>query len=128
MRKHFYILLVVMLGLALSASAQEKSCDSIYFDDNRASLNYAALNYLNQLATAYSIDSSDIHLFAVTSESGDMSFARRLSLRRAQNVNDYLIAIGVPSNSLTIDEILPDNRLSENRLLSTISFVQINKF
>lgn len=119
---------VGLLGLTVNATSQEKSCDSIYFDDNRASLNYAALNYLDQLAEIYAIDSSAIHLFAVTSETGAMSFARRLSLRRAQNVKDYLIAIGVPAHSLTIDEILPDNHLSENRLSSNISFIQINKF
>jgi len=119
---------VSLLGLTVNASSQEKSCDSIYFDESRASLNYNALNYLNQLAKAYTIDSSGIHLFAVTSESGDMSFARRLSLRRAQNVKDYLIAIGVPKDALTIDEILPTYQLLDTRLSSTISFIQINKF
>ena len=120
-------MLVGLLGLTLDASSQEKSCDSIYFDDNRASLNYAALNYLNQLKTTSSSDTSVIHLYAITSESLDMFFSRRLSLRRAQNIHDYLVAIGIPKNKMVIEEILPLKCATESSFGTPFSFVQINK-
>lgn len=127
MLKHLCILLISLLGLILNASGQEKSCDSIYFDDNRASLNYAALNYLNQLKTRLSSDTSVIHLYAITSESLDMFFSRRLSLRRAQNIHDYLVAIGIPENKMVIEEILPLKCATESSFGTPFSFVRINK-
>jgi hypothetical protein len=127
MIKYIFILLVGLLGLTLDASSQEKSCDSIYFDDNRASLNYAALNYLNQLKTTSSSDTSVIHLYAITSESLDMFFSRRLSLRRAQNIHDYLVAIGIPKNKMVIEEIIPLKCATESSFGTPFSFVQINK-
>lgn len=124
-KKHFLVALFALF--AMVGKSQTSKTDSIYFNDKLASLNYAALNSLNWVAVNYAFDSNKIELAAITEETVDMMFARKLSLRRAENVRDYLIAIGVKEKDISIYEVLPthfENDLAENQ---TSSFITLSK-
>ena len=57
-----------------------------------------------------------------------MMFARKLSLRRAENVRDYLIAIGVKEKDISIHEVLPIHYENELADIQTSSFITLSKY
>lgn len=123
-----HLVLALFALLTMVGKSQTSEIDSIYFNDKLASLNYAALNSLNWVAVNYAFDSNKIDLAAITEETIDMMFARKLSLRRAENVRDYLIAIGVKEEDISIHEVIPtqyDSDLAENHLSS---FIRLSKY
>jgi hypothetical protein len=124
-KKHLIVALFVLLSIV--GKSQTNETDSICFNDKLASLNYAALNCLNWVAVNYAFDSNRIELAAITEETIDMMFARKLSLRRAANVRDYLIAMGVKEKDISIYEVLPEHFETDLADYQANSFIRLIK-
>lgn len=88
----------------LNALKQTFAISDIYFDLDAAVIRQDAVSVLNNLVNLMK-DNPDIHLAATAYSDSRMSkYNENLATKRAQSAIDYLIANGVTSDRLMIDE------------------------
>jgi outer membrane protein OmpA-like peptidoglycan-associated protein len=95
-------IIAVLITLAFAAHAQEKAV--VLFDFDKSVLTNNAVLSLDSLLKLPSFFANRIALFGHTDSVGNLAYNDRLSVRRVDAVQDYLVSHGFPKENITAEK------------------------
>ncbi len=95
--KIFYSLLMTLFISNLLYSQTEHRDVSVYFDTNKYTLNSVQLEKIADFIADFNVEEiTEILLFGYTDDRGSDAYNMNLSIKRAKNVKEQLLDLGVP--------------------------------
>jgi outer membrane protein OmpA-like peptidoglycan-associated protein len=125
--KYFYILIVFFYS-AFSFSQSNQTKETVYFDNDSYSLSQQSKTYL--LSKIDIFNQTELDILGYTDVNGDETYNLKLSQKRAEAVNNFLIKNGVDKNHIKsvkgLGESTTYSTLKENRRVNIITKENVN--